>query len=84
MLHTLNFPASMIAFVLLMNWLYFRCGRSILIPIIFHISANFSAEMFMTDPDSKIIQTVLLLLLSLIIVVLDRKLFFNKPAIPNR
>src|SRR5699024_7000458 len=83
-LHTLNFPASMIAFVLLMNWLYFRCGRSILIPIIFHISANFSAEMFMTDPDSKIIQTVLLLLLSLIIVVLDRKLFFNKPAIPNR
>lgn len=83
-LHTLNFPASMIAFVLLMNWLYFRCGRSILIPVIFHISANFSAEMFMTDPDSKLIQTILLLILSLIIVFLDRKLFFSKPATPNR
>ncbi|HLR57362.1 MAG TPA: CPBP family intramembrane glutamic endopeptidase [Beutenbergiaceae bacterium] len=78
-LHTLNFPASMIAFVILMNWLYFRCGRSILIPIIFHISANFSAEMFMTDPDSKVIQTGILLILSVVVVIKERRLFFTRP-----
>src|SRR5690625_27183 len=77
-LYTLNFPASMIAFVILMNWLYFRCGRSILVPIIFHASANFSAEIFLTHPDSKLIQTALLLLLSIVVVVTERGLFFGK------
>ena len=78
-LHTLNFPVSMVAFVILMNWLYFRCGRSILIPIIFHLSANISAEMFMTHPDAKLIQTGLLLVLSVVIVLRERALFFSSP-----
>src|SRR5699024_5799700 len=43
-LATVNFPVSMIAFVLVMNWLYYRCGRSILVPVIFHASANMSAD----------------------------------------
>lgn len=78
-LQTLNFPVSMVAFVLVMNWLYFRCGRSILIPVIFHASANMSAEIFLTDPDSKIIQTGLMLFLSAIILVKERRLFFDRP-----
>ena len=78
-LQTLNFPVSMVAFVLVMNWLYFRCGRSILVPVIFHASANMSAEIFMTDPDSKIIQTGLMLVLSAIILVKERRLFFDRP-----
>src|SRR5699024_11630192 len=61
-LHTLNFPASMIAFVILMNWLYFRCGRCILITIIFYISANFYAEMILTATDTDVSQTALFLL----------------------
>lgn len=84
-LQTLNFPISMIAFVLVMNWLYFRCGRSILVPVIFHASANISAEIFMTDPDSKIIQTGLMLILSAVILVRERRLFFSRPApVPRR
>ena len=57
-LHTLNFPLSMIAFVLIMNWLYFRTGRSILITVVFHATANVVNEIFMTHEDAKIIQTV--------------------------
>lgn len=79
-LYTLNFPASMIAFVLLMNWLYFRCRQTIVVPIVFHASANFSAEIFMTEPDSKVIQTGILLALSLVIVVRDRSLLFAAPV----
>ena len=70
----------MVAFVLVTNWLYYRCGRSILVPVIFHASANMSAEIFMTHPDSKIIQTGLMLVLSVIILVRERRLFFDRPA----
>lgn len=79
-LHTLNFPLSVVAFVLLMNWLYFRTGRSILVPVIFHASANFANEIFRTDPDTKIFQTGLLLIVSVAVVLLDRTLFFQRPS----
>ena len=76
-IHTLNFPLSMVAFVILMNWLYFRTGRSILVAVIFHITANLANEVFMTDPDTKIIQTVLLLITAGIVVSTNRDLFFG-------
>lgn len=76
-LHTLNFPLSMVAFVILMNWLYFRTGRVILVAVVFHITANLANEVFMTHPDTKIIQTVLLLLLSAVILATNRDLFFD-------
>ncbi|MDO5754000.1 CPBP family intramembrane glutamic endopeptidase [Arthrobacter sp.] len=77
-LHTLNFPLSMVAFVILMNWLYFSTGRSILIAIIFHITANLANEVFMTHPDTKIIQTFLLLIVAGIVVAANRGLFFGR------
>jgi len=77
LVHTLNFPLSMIAFVILMNWLYFRTGRSILIPIAFHITANLANEVFATHPDTKIIQTVILLVVAAIVVATNRELFFG-------
>lgn len=79
-LHTLNFPLSMVAFVLIMNWLYFRTGRSILITVVFHATANVVNEIFMTHEDTKIIQTALLLIVAAIVVVRDRELFFGRPS----
>lgn len=78
-IHTLNFPMSMVAFVVLMNWLYYRAGRSILVPIAFHLTANFANEVLLTDPDTKLIQTGLLLVLAAVVVVKDRDLFFGRP-----
>ena len=78
-LHTFNFPLSMVAFVVLMNWLYFRTGRSILITVVFHATANVGNEIFMTHPDTKIIQTALLLIVAAVVVVRDRELFFGSP-----
>ena len=77
LIHTLNFPLSMVAFVILMNWLYYATGRSILIPILFHITANLANEVFMTHPDTKIIQTLLLLVVAGIVVATNRPLFFG-------
>ncbi len=76
-IHVLNFPLSMVAFVILMNWLYFSTGRIILIPIVFHITANVVNEVFMTHPDTKIIQTILLLIVAGIVVSANPKLFFR-------
>lgn len=77
-LHALNFPVSLIPFVLLMNWLYYKTDRNILVAVVFHISAGFFNEIFLTHPDSKIIQTILLLVLTVFIVIKERDFFFKR------
>jgi membrane protease YdiL (CAAX protease family) len=75
-IHGANFLASILPYVILMNWLYYKTGRNILIAIVFHITAGFFNEIFATHPDSKVIQTVLLLVLAACVVIRDKKLFF--------
>ncbi|HTX17915.1 MAG TPA: CPBP family intramembrane glutamic endopeptidase [Bacteroidota bacterium] len=84
-----NFLVSIVPYVLLMNWLYYKTGRNILIAVIFHITAGYFNEIFATDPDSKIVQTVLLLILATYLVASEREFFFRrgltngKPVAPN-
>jgi membrane protease YdiL (CAAX protease family) len=78
LIHSLNFGVSLIPYVLLMNWLYYKTNRNILVVIVFHISAGFFNEIFSTHPDSKIIQTVLLLVLTIFLLIKDRDFFFSK------
>ncbi|GAB6097377.1 type II CAAX endopeptidase family protein [Desulfatiferula olefinivorans] len=76
-LYSLNFSVSLIPYVLLMNWLYYKTNRNILVAIVFHITAGLFNEIFQTHPDSKVIQTVLLLALSLYLIHRDRAFFFT-------
>jgi len=80
-IYGLNFLVSIIPYVLLMNWLYYKTGRNIIITIIFHITAGLFNELFAPHPDSKIIQTALLLILAIIVVIKDRKMFFCKKEV---
>jgi membrane protease YdiL (CAAX protease family) len=80
LIHTLNYTVSLIPFVILMNWLYYRAGRSVLVAIVFHLAANFGNELFLTHPDTKVIQTALLLVLSVVVVWRDRELFLTPPG----
>ncbi len=77
-IYSLNFMVSIIPYVLIMNWLYYKAKRNILLPIIFHITAVYFNEIFATHPDSKIIQTILLLFLAGYLTIKDRKFFFSK------
>ena len=77
-IYGVNFLVSIIPFTLLMNWLYYKTGRNIIIAIIFHITAGFFNEIFATNPDSKIIQTILLLVLTVMIILNNRSFFFQK------
>jgi membrane protease YdiL (CAAX protease family) len=80
-IHTINFVVSLIPFVLLMNWLYFKSGRNIWVAIVFHLAANIFNEAFQTHPDSKVIQTGLLLMLCVGLVVKDPKFFFQRDLV---
>lgn len=77
-IYSLNFMVSIIPFVILMNWLYYKANRNILIAVVFHITAGVFNELFNTHPDSKLIQTAILLVLSIAIVLYDQKFFFRK------
>lgn len=78
LLHCLNYFMSFFAYVILVNWLYYKANRSTLVAIVFHLSANCSAEIFSTHPDSKVIQTGLLLLLAVVLVIRDSEFFLQQ------
>ena len=77
-IYSVNFLVSIFPFVIIMNWLYYKSNRNILVPIIFHITAGYFNEIFATHPDSKIIQTVLLLVLAIAIILKEKDFFFKK------
>lgn len=78
LIYSLNFLVSIIPFVILMNWLYYKTNRNIIVATVFHITAGFFNELFAPHPDTKIIQTILLLILAIFIVLKEKKLFFEK------
>jgi membrane protease YdiL (CAAX protease family) len=84
LIHSINYAVSLVPFVILMNWLYYRAGRSVLVAIVFHLTANFGNELFLTHPDTKVIQTGLLLALSVAVVWHDRDLFLTPPGRRHR
>ncbi|HEX2951656.1 MAG TPA: CPBP family intramembrane glutamic endopeptidase [Armatimonadota bacterium] len=77
-LYSLNFAVSLIPYVILMNWLYYKSNRSILVAIVFHITAGCFNELFATHPDSKVIQTCLLLVLAIFVVFREKDLFLRR------
>ena len=76
-LYSLNFAISILPFVVIMNWLYYKAHRNILIAIIFHTTAGCFNEAFNTHPDSKVIQTGLLFVLASFLVANDRPFFLS-------
>ena len=75
---SLNFALSIFPFVMIMNWLYYKAGRNIAIVAVFHITAGYFNEIFATHPDTKIIQTVVLTVLTLGLVLREPAFFFRR------
>lgn len=83
MLYSINFAVSVIPYVILANWLYYKTNRSILVAVVFHITAGCFNEVFLTHPDSKIIQTVLLMLLAIALIIKERDFFLQRDCKEN-
>ncbi|MDR0497136.1 MAG: CPBP family intramembrane metalloprotease [Treponema sp.] len=77
-IHSINFLVSLIPFLIIDNWTYYKTKRNMFLQISQHFAFNFGNEIFRTHPDSKVIQTVLLIIFSTIIVIRERKFFFGK------
>jgi membrane protease YdiL (CAAX protease family) len=77
-IYSINFLVSLIPYLIIDNWLYYKTNRNMFIEILFHFLAGFSNEIFQTHPDSKIIQTILLLAFSIIIICKEKTFFFSK------
>jgi membrane protease YdiL (CAAX protease family) len=77
-IYSINFIVSLIPFVIIMNWIYYKTDRNIILPIIFHITAGYFNEIFATHPISKVIQTGLLLIFSTYIILDNKEFFFSR------
>jgi membrane protease YdiL (CAAX protease family) len=77
-IYSINFLVSLIPYLIIGNWIYYKTNRNMLLVIVFHLLAGFSNETFQTHPDSKVIQTVLLLIFSIIIICREKSFFFDK------
>lgn len=77
-LFALNFVVSLFPAVLLMNWLFYKNNRSITAIILFHFLLNLFSSLFQTEPYTKCILTVVLLIISVVIVWRDWEFFFKK------
>ena len=79
-LYVINFFVNVFVVAFLMNWIYFKTSRSIPAIILFHSILNVSSMALKTDPFTKCLVTVILLVISLFIIFFDRTFFFNSSA----
>jgi membrane protease YdiL (CAAX protease family) len=82
-IYSINFLVSLIPYLIIDNWGYYKTRRNMFFQVIFHLLMGFSNEIFQTHPDSKIIQTILLIIFSVVIVLKEKKYFFNKSFEPD-
>ncbi|MFT2007902.1 carboxypeptidase-like regulatory domain-containing protein [Pontibacter sp. 13R65] len=73
-----NFWVSLFTFIMIINWIYYKTIRNIILPTAFHIAAGFFNEIFAAHPVSQVIQTCLLVLYTCYIVINDKDLLFAK------
>jgi len=60
-----------------MNYLYYMNQRSITLIALFHVTANFSAELFEANQISKCILTIVITVVAAIIILKNKGFFFK-------
>jgi membrane protease YdiL (CAAX protease family) len=77
-IYSINFIVSVIPYLIIDNWQYYKVKRNMGLQIGQHFTFGYSMEIFRTHPDSKLIHTLLLCIFCVVIVIKDRKFFFDK------
>ncbi len=77
-LYVLNFLISVIPLGFLTTWVYVKNNRSILSSIIFHIFVNLMQERIGLTAQTKCIETFIIIVFAVIIVKLNKPMFFKK------
>ena len=77
-IHSISLNFSFVLFLITDHWIYYKTKRNMLIQFMFHLSANFSMQIFRAHPHTEIIHTLLLFTFCVVLVIKERKFFFEK------
>lgn len=77
-LYVINFFISGIPLGYIITWVYLVNDRSILACMIFHLFVNFMQEKIAMTPKTKCLETIVVIIATVIIVMCNKKMFFEK------
>lgn len=76
-LYVINFFISGIPLGYIITWVYLVSDRSILACMIFHLFVNFMQEKIAMTPETKCLETIVVIIATVIIVMYNKKMFFE-------
>gem|GEM_PF-5863557 len=76
-LYVINFFVSGIPLGFIITWVYLVSDRSILACMLFHLFVNFMQEKIAMTPETKCVETIVVVLATVIIVMRNKRLFFE-------
>jgi len=76
-----NFIVSVIPMAFIISWICQRNGGSITAAVLFHFLINLTQEGLQISQETKCIETIVLMLIAAIIVVTNKKMFFDRSLI---
>lgn len=76
-LYVINFFISGIPLGYIITWVYLVSDRSILACMIFHLFVNFMQEKIAMTPETKCVETIVVVVATVIIVMCNKKMFFE-------
>ncbi len=77
LIYVLNFMVSTLPIDFIQTWLYVKNRRSMLATVFFHLFINFFQEKIAMTPETKCIETVVFMVIAAVLVICNRKLFFD-------
>lgn len=78
-----NFLVSIVPLGFITTWVYVKNNRSMLASIIFHLFVNTMQEKIAMTPETKCIESFVVLAVAVIIVLTNKEMFFEKKHIGN-
>lgn len=79
----LNFLISVNPLGFLTTWVYVKNNRSMFACIIFHLFVNTMQEKIAMTPQTKCVETMVVLLAAVVVVLTNKEMFFEKEHIGN-
>ncbi len=76
-LFVINFFVSAIPMGYIITWVYLASDRSILACIVFHMAVNFIQEKIAMTPETKCVETIVVIIATIIIVLIKKDMFFS-------
>lgn len=76
-LYVINFFVSGIPLGYIITWVYLVSDRSILACMLFHLFVNFMQEKIAMTPETKCVETIVVVIATVIIVMRNKRMFFE-------